>query len=130
MAEAKPLNPGDPCPNCSGTLEPVPQPTAQQRQLAANRDNPIPLPPFVDTASEEQIRELGDLHRCGRCGYITRFRKEGADSGGGRGAESSSTSRGGGQPGGGDDELARLRRENDQMRQQLAASGGGGGGAR
>jgi hypothetical protein len=62
---------GDPCPACSGELKPVPAPTDAQRTAAANRDNPVPLPPTVDSAEDAQIRELGALHRC-TCGYQSR----------------------------------------------------------
>lgn len=67
------LKPGDPCPNCGGAFIAAPVPTAEQRQRAANRVEPDLLPPSFDTASEAQRQELGALHRCGACGYNTRF---------------------------------------------------------
>jgi hypothetical protein len=70
--EAKPWTVGDACPACSGELAPVSKPTDAQRAAANNRDNPTPLPPTVDSATPEQIAELGDLHRCRGCGYSAR----------------------------------------------------------
>jgi hypothetical protein len=69
--EPKPWAVGDACPACSGDLKPVPLPSEAQRAAAANKDNPVPLPPTVDHADPAQIEELGNLHRCG-CGYQSR----------------------------------------------------------
>jgi hypothetical protein len=51
----------------------IPAPTDAQRAAAAHKDNPAPLPPFVDHATAAQIAELGPLFACGRCGYRTRI---------------------------------------------------------
>jgi hypothetical protein len=72
MVTPKPWAVGDPCPACSGELKPVPAPSDAARAAAANHDNPVPLPPTVDSASPEQIADLGDLHRCTTCGYSSR----------------------------------------------------------
>lgn len=77
--KAKPWAVGDPCPACSGDLHPVPQPSDAQRAAAANRDNPTPLPPTVDHADPLQVAELGDLHRCGTCGYASRVPRADTD---------------------------------------------------
>jgi hypothetical protein len=80
---AKPWAVGDPCPACSGDLKPIPPPTDAQRAAAANRDNPTPVPPTVDSAEAPFIAEHGDLHRCSSCGYQSRVAPagdEGADA--------------------------------------------------
>jgi hypothetical protein len=73
MKDPKPLHPGDPCPNCGNELKPVAVPTPEQSALAADRENPIPLPDGMDTATPAQRKELGALHRCVRCSYKARF---------------------------------------------------------
>jgi hypothetical protein len=67
---------GDPCPACGGAVEKAPQPSADERARAANHDDPIPLPPHYDTAPKDVVEELGELHRCVRCGYPARFTPE------------------------------------------------------
>jgi hypothetical protein len=47
----------------------APQATAAQRAKAKDRDEWVPLPPHYDTASPEQIAELGELWRCDTCAY-------------------------------------------------------------
>jgi hypothetical protein len=37
---------------------------------------PVPLPPFVDSADPVQVHELGELYVCGSCGYRTRIKAE------------------------------------------------------
>lgn len=64
---------GDACPNDGGTLVRVQVPTAEQRRLAADRENPTPIPAHYDTASDTQRQQLGELFRCERCNYLTRF---------------------------------------------------------
>src|SRR3954453_2047701 len=60
---------GDRCPNDGGELRPVPAPTEKERAMTRDRDNPTPLRPGVDTATEQQVAELGNLYRCASCGY-------------------------------------------------------------
>ena len=76
MAEAKPLKKGDRCPNCGGALEPAPTMTAEQHDKAYDRENPTSMPSHVDTAHPDVRAELGDLYRCVRCSYATRFKGE------------------------------------------------------
>lgn len=64
---------GDPCPGCDGPLEKARQPTDVERARAADRDNPIPLPPHYDTAPKVVVDEQGPLYTCVRCGYGQRF---------------------------------------------------------
>jgi hypothetical protein len=68
--------PGDKCPNCGGDFVPRAQPTDAQRAAAKDRDNPVPLPPFADSADPAQIAELGALHECARCHYLTRIKAD------------------------------------------------------
>lgn len=90
MAETKQApRQGDACPQCGGQLVAVPEPTADQRRAAADRENGTPLPAHVDNATEQQRKELGGLYKCAQCGYRTRIRT----SSGGRGDQ-------GGQAGG------------------------------
>ncbi|HLZ44706.1 MAG TPA: hypothetical protein VKQ05_03415 [Gemmatimonadales bacterium] len=69
---------GDPCPACGGTLRKAPQPTEEQRRLAANREDPVFIPPHYDTAPKRVVDELGELWRCPECGYPHRFHPEAA----------------------------------------------------
>ncbi|SRR6266542_6536641 len=64
---------GDPCPNCGGAFVAHRAPTDAERAAATNRENPVAYPPRVDSATAEQIAELGGLHVCGDCGYQTRI---------------------------------------------------------
>jgi hypothetical protein len=74
MDDAVALNPGDPCPNCTGELKPAPVPTDEQARRLADRENPIVLDRSYDTAPAAVREALGALHRCGTCGYVTRFK--------------------------------------------------------
>lgn len=65
---------GDKCPVDGGTFVHRPQPTDAQRAAAKDRDNPVPLPPFLDSADPAQVHDLGDLYVCGSCGYRTRMK--------------------------------------------------------
>ena len=58
----------EPCLNCGGTYKPAPQPTAEQRARAADRTEPVPLPPHYDTAPQHVVDELGPLYVCDHCG--------------------------------------------------------------
>ena len=58
----------EPCHNCGGTYHPAPQPTDEQRALAADRTEPVPLPPHYDTAPVHVVLELGPLYVCDGCG--------------------------------------------------------------
>lgn len=69
MAPTITITSKDPCPACNGTLKKAPQATPAQRAKAKDRDDPVFLPPHYDTASLDQIAELGELWRCDRCGY-------------------------------------------------------------
>jgi predicted RNA-binding Zn-ribbon protein involved in translation (DUF1610 family) len=84
--DATPWTPGDPCPNCGGALIPLRRPTDAEKRAAARTDNvgPATLGPTIDSASDDQYAELGDLHRCTSCGYASRV-KAAAASGGGTG---------------------------------------------
>jgi len=76
MPEPKKLAKGDPCPACHGELKPAYVPTPEEFARATDRENPIALPPRVDTATAEQRAELGALYRCQTCGYQARFRDD------------------------------------------------------
>lgn len=76
MPQAKELKRGDPCPTCGGELKKAAVPTDDQWRHAVDRENPQALPPGVDTANPEQRKELGELYRCGTCGYTARFARE------------------------------------------------------
>jgi hypothetical protein len=76
MAEPKVLKLGDPCPACGGDLKAAPVPSDEQFRKAFDRENPIMLPPGMDTAKPEDRAELGALHSCGACGYKTRFKSD------------------------------------------------------
>lgn len=73
MSDTIELKPGDPCPACSGTLEPAPVPTDDQRAAADDRERRQPLPYRADTATVKQRQQLGALFVCNECGYKTRF---------------------------------------------------------
>lgn len=126
MSEPKPLHPGDPCPVCGGAFRPVPAPTDAQRAAANNRDNPVPLPPHVDSATPDQLEDLGRLHRCADCGYLTRWKTDDGGTGPTSGAGSSSSASGAGHPSGdGGDELEQLRRENAELRARAGSTTSG-----
>lgn len=72
MTEPKAWAVGDPCPGCGGSLRPQRRPTAAEAKAFTDSENPRALPPGVDSASDEQHAELGDLHRCADCGYAAR----------------------------------------------------------
>lgn len=67
------LVPVDPCPQCAGDMKHIVPPTPEQRAAAANRENPVPLSPLVDSATEKQLETLGPLYRCRDCGYALRL---------------------------------------------------------
>ena len=69
---------GDACPNCGGEFHPARVPTAEQYKAATDRENPAVLPPDMDTAPPLQREELGALHRCESCGYVTRIKSDGS----------------------------------------------------
>jgi hypothetical protein len=69
MSVTKTYTLGEPCPACEGTLEKARQPTAAERERAADKFEPQPLPPHYDTAPLHVVEELGELWRCPRCGY-------------------------------------------------------------
>lgn len=94
------LKPGDRCPNCGGTFVAAPTPTPEQRQKAADRENPEQLPPHFDSATDAQREELGALFKCNTCGYKTRFPVEAT-------AGAAETR----QAGGGGDEVDKQRRD-------------------
>jgi hypothetical protein len=73
MAHAKELKRGDACPTCSGELQPAYVPTEKEFARFSDRDNPGHLPMGADTANPDQRADLGELFRCQRCGYATRF---------------------------------------------------------
>jgi len=81
MTKTIELKLGDPCPACGGTLKKAPQATAEERARAAHREEPQPLPPHYDTATLDQIEELGELWRCLQCGYPARWKPEPAGAG-------------------------------------------------
>jgi hypothetical protein len=66
------LTPVGPCPLCAGDMKHIPPPTPEQRAAAANRENPVPLSPLVDSATEKQLEQLGPLYRCRDCDYTLR----------------------------------------------------------
>lgn len=70
MPEPKPLNMKEPCPGCGGqgTFQKAPQLSAAQRAADRRDPNYVPPPPHFDTATLEQIAELGELYRCVGCG--------------------------------------------------------------
>jgi hypothetical protein len=72
------LKPGDACPACGGTFQPALVPSAEQRRRFEDHEIREPFPHHYDTASEAQRAELGALHRCDSCGYITRVPLEAA----------------------------------------------------
>lgn len=76
--------PGDPCPQCGGAFVERPAATPEQRAAAADRDNPVPMSPHVDSAAPAQIAELGALYVCQRCDYRTRMKPEGKGKRGGK----------------------------------------------
>jgi hypothetical protein len=70
---------GDKCPVDGGDFAKRAQPTDAQRAASKDRDNPVPLPPFVDSADPAQVHELGELYVCRTCGYRTRMKGEPAN---------------------------------------------------
>jgi hypothetical protein len=79
--EVKDLHVGDVCPNCGSPFALVTAPTAEQRAAAARHEEPMPLPPHLDTATEQVIADKGALYRCTGCPYKARLLPEGADQG-------------------------------------------------
>lgn len=77
MAETKPQpKKGDPCPVCGDEFVDVRAATPEERAKASDRENPINLGKYVDTASAAVLEELGPLAQCRRCGYKTRYAPE------------------------------------------------------
>lgn len=71
--DGKELHVGDVCPNCGGAFVEVAAPTPEQRAAAARHDEPMPLPPYLDTATEQVIADKGALYRCSGCPYRARL---------------------------------------------------------
>lgn len=71
--DVKELHVGDVCPNCGSAFAEVPAPTAEQRAAAARHEEPMPLPPHLDTATEQVIADKGALYRCTGCPYRARL---------------------------------------------------------
>lgn len=67
------LKKGDACPRCGAAFVGVRIPTPEEYAKAFDKENPGSLPEGCDTASPDFRAEHGDLHRCGGCGYQTRF---------------------------------------------------------
>jgi hypothetical protein len=82
MAHAKELNRGDACPTCGGELQPAYVPTDKEFARFSDRENPGHLPMGADTANPDQRADLGELFRCARCSYATRFPAEEQHDGG------------------------------------------------
>jgi hypothetical protein len=115
MADKKPTpKQGDPCPNCDSDFMLIPAPSDAQRAAAKDRDNPVPLPPFVDSADPTQIDELGELYECARCHYRTRIQREEPEP-----ARAPAPAPQAAAPAP-DDRAATLERENAELRRQLA----------
>lgn len=74
------LKRGDSCPACHGELKPAYVPTDDELRRATDRENPIALVAGADSATKQQREELGELHRCTNCGYVTRFPAESSAS--------------------------------------------------
>lgn len=121
MSKPKELQRGDACPTCSGELQPAYVPTDKEFARFSDRENPGHLPMGADTANPDQRAELGDLFRCERCGYATRFPTEEGNGGGGAGDRSgAATDAGNGDTG----------RDGDRAAAGASGDRGGGGGAR
>jgi len=77
MSTAKPQPAaGDPCPQCGDEFVAHRAPTDLERKAAEDHEQARPLPPRVDTASEQQLAELGGLYVCRGCGYQTRIKAD------------------------------------------------------
>lgn len=77
--EPKHLKRGDACPRCGAhEWRAARIPTDAEYAKAFDRENSGSLPDGCDTASPAQRADLGDLYRCGSCGYQTRFMPEAA----------------------------------------------------
>lgn len=77
--EPRELHIGDACPNCGADFKEIPAPSSEQRAAASRPDDPMPLPPYVDTAPEHVRDDLGALYRCSNCPYKARLRAPDAD---------------------------------------------------
>lgn len=103
---------GDRCPQCDAPFRKARVPTDEQRAAAGNRENPTVLPPNSDTATKEQIAELGVLHTCLGCNYQTRIREHEDEDRPQLEAHRDPALEGGERPSDArDDEIARLRQE-------------------
>lgn len=75
MAKKDPKQ-GDACPQCSGTFRVLRVPTDAEYAKSVDRENPVALPPGVDTASPDFRKEYGALQVCTGCGYNTRVQAD------------------------------------------------------
>lgn len=73
MAETKELKFGDPCPVNGLPFYPALVPTEAEYKRLADKENPIVLSKWHDTASPEQRAELGALYFEPHSGYKARF---------------------------------------------------------
>jgi predicted RNA-binding Zn-ribbon protein involved in translation (DUF1610 family) len=88
---------GDPCPQCGDEFVAHRAPTDLERKFAEDGEHSRPLPPRVDTATVEQLAELGGLYVCRGCGYQTRIKtdEDGAAAAAGAGAAGRTRTRAG-----------------------------------
>jgi hypothetical protein len=121
MAHAKELKRGDTCPTCGGELQPAYVPTDKEFARFSDRENPGHLPMGADTANPDQRADLGELFRCGRCSYATRFPAEEQHSGSGASDRSGAA---------GDQGAADNGRDSDRAAAGASGNQGGGAGAR
>lgn len=104
MSKPKELQRGDACPTCGGELHAAYVPTEKEFARFTDRENPGHLPMGADTANPDQRADLGELFRCDRCGYQTRFPAEDQHAGDGSSDRAGAASdSGNGDTGGGGD---------------------------
>lgn len=75
MSESKKIQAGDPCPICGGAfhVDPHQHPDTLIDRKKRNAANPYAAARYAEQV-QAKAEEFGLIHKCDRCGYLSRFK--------------------------------------------------------